>query len=99
MPFDYQGAINAGFSDGDIIDHLWQSEQFDLEGARSAGFTDTQIAQHLSTLGAQEEDKNFFDHVGDFLGGVGTGILWWGCPVRCLWRRQRIGFFCHLSYS
>ena len=60
MPFDYQGAIAEGYSDTEIIDHLMGGNQFDLQGARNEGYSDAEIAQHLSTLGAQEEDKNFY---------------------------------------
>ena len=48
--FDYQGAIDAGYSDSDIIDHLLPNRAFDIEGARNAGYSDEAIARHLSTM-------------------------------------------------
>ena len=76
MGYDYSSAIEAGLTDSQIAEFLSQEYgNYNIEAARQAGLSDTQIAQFLSQYELeQEEDKNIFDHVGDFLGGVGTGI-------------------------
>ena len=76
MGYDYSSAIEAGLTDSQIAEFLSQEYgNYNIEDARQAGLSDGQIAQFLSQYEPeQEEDKNIFDHVGDFLGGVGTGI-------------------------
>lgn len=48
MPFDVQGARNAGYNDAEIVEHLAVGNpNFDLAGARSAGYDDAEILGHL----------------------------------------------------
>lgn len=48
MPFDVQGARDAGYSDAEIAEHLARkSARFDLEGAKRAGYSDAEIIDHL----------------------------------------------------
>src|SRR6188768_1349226 len=48
--FDYEGALNAGYSDDEIMGHLAESNpKFDIQGAREAGYSPQEINQHLST--------------------------------------------------
>lgn len=52
--FDYQGALDAGYSEEEINQHLQkkskkQSGNFDYEGAKAAGYTDDEIATHLAS--------------------------------------------------
>jgi hypothetical protein len=43
MPFDYEGAKAAGYSDGEIATFLGQQANFDLDGAVKAGYKATDI--------------------------------------------------------
>jgi hypothetical protein len=52
MPFDLEGARQAGYSDAEIADHLASQSKFDSAGARKAGYSDTDIIQHLSAFDA-----------------------------------------------
>ena len=75
MPFDYNSAISDGATDQQIAEFLSEKHNWDLNSALQDGATHQQAAQWLAQYEPeQEEDKNIFDHVGDFLGGVGTGI-------------------------
>lgn len=51
MGFDIEGARKAGYSDGEIADHLAQSAGFDAAGARKAGYSDADILKHLAGPG------------------------------------------------
>ncbi len=46
--FDIDAARKAGYSDGEIADHLAPSRKFDVGQARKAGYSDGEIIQHLS---------------------------------------------------
>jgi hypothetical protein len=51
MPFDVQGAKDAGYSDADIAGFMAQQRpDFDYQGAKKAGYSDDEIASHLSSL-------------------------------------------------
>jgi hypothetical protein len=52
MPFDIEGARQAGYTDAEIADHLSTQSKFDVAGARTAGYSDTDIVQHLSAFEA-----------------------------------------------
>lgn len=52
MPFDVEGARQAGYSDAEIADHLAAQTKFDAAGARTAGYSDTDIIKHLSAFEA-----------------------------------------------
>lgn len=52
MPFDIDGARQAGYSDAEIADYLSSQSKFDATGARTAGYSDTDIIQHLSSFDA-----------------------------------------------
>lgn len=52
MPFDIEGARQAGYTDAEIADHLSQQSKFDVAGARTAGYSDADIIQHLSAFDA-----------------------------------------------
>jgi hypothetical protein len=52
MPFDIEGARQAGYTDAEIADHLSTQSKFDVAGARSSGYTDADIIQHLSAFDA-----------------------------------------------
>lgn len=52
MPFDIEGARQAGYTDAEIADHLSQESKFDVAGARSAGYNDADIIKHLSAFDA-----------------------------------------------
>ncbi len=47
MPFDIQGARQAGYSDAEIADEIAKGSQFDTAGAREAGYTDAEIISEL----------------------------------------------------
>jgi hypothetical protein len=50
MPFDIDGARQAGYGDDQIEAHLSsQHPNFDFEGAKNAGYTLDQISAHLTT--------------------------------------------------
>lgn len=52
MPFDIEGARQAGYSDAEIADHLSTESKFDAAGARAAGYADGDIIKHLSAFDA-----------------------------------------------
>jgi hypothetical protein len=52
MPFDIEGARQAGYTDAEIADHLSTQSKFDVAGARSAGYNDADIIKHLSSFDA-----------------------------------------------
>ena len=47
MPYDIEGARNAGLSDAEINDYLASKYKYNLAGAREAGVPDTEILNHL----------------------------------------------------
>jgi hypothetical protein len=49
MAFDYEGAINAGYTPAQIADYLAKQNNFDIAGARKTGYDDFQIITHLNT--------------------------------------------------
>ncbi len=51
MPFDVQGARDAGYSNDEIVGYLIKrrGKDFDLQGARSAGWDDEEIIHYLDT--------------------------------------------------
>lgn len=52
MPFDIEGARQAGYTDAEIAGHLADQNKFDVAGARAAGYSDADIIQHLSAFDA-----------------------------------------------
>ncbi|MDP1542410.1 MAG: hypothetical protein Q8L99_04595 [Polycyclovorans sp.] len=48
MEFDVEGARKAGYSDGEIAEHLSKNRKFDSDGARKAGYSDSEIVSHLT---------------------------------------------------
>jgi hypothetical protein len=50
MPFDVNGAINAGYTPAEIADHLGEEKKFDVAGARASGYTNDEIISHLSEI-------------------------------------------------
>ena len=56
--FDYEGAVKAGYSDEEIIDHLASSHpDFDVNEAYRSGYSSKEINQHLSTREKPEPKK------------------------------------------
>jgi hypothetical protein len=49
MAFDFEGAIAAGYSVGEINDYLSKQYNFDVSGAKKAGYSDDEILEHLIT--------------------------------------------------
>lgn len=47
MNFDIKGAMDAGYSEQDVINFLAQKKGFDALAARNAGYSDAEILQHL----------------------------------------------------
>lgn len=50
--FDVEGARRAGYSDGEILQHLAPSVKFDITGALKAGYQPTEVLGHLQTNAA-----------------------------------------------
>lgn len=48
MPFDINGARQAGYTDDEIADHLAKQSDFDIQKARQSGYSSGEILQHLS---------------------------------------------------
>lgn len=48
MPFDVEGAKAAGYSDGEIADHLATTNNFDAATARQSGYSDPELIAHLA---------------------------------------------------
>ena len=47
MPFDYNAARNAGYSDDEIASFLGNERKFDVAGARKSGYSSQEIIKHL----------------------------------------------------
>ena len=62
MPFDVNGALEAGYSPAEIADHLGEQRKFDVAGARKEGYSDNEIIGHLAGLSASKKEEG--------LGGV-----------------------------
>ncbi len=66
MTFDYAGAVNAGYSDEEIVGHLASSNSdFDVEGAVRAGYSYGEIAQYLADRPVDSSQKSW-----DVWGGI-----------------------------
>lgn len=46
--FDYQGAMQQGYSQDEILDFLVEQRKFNVQGARDAGYSDQEIIEFLS---------------------------------------------------
>lgn len=57
MAFDVEGARKAGYSDGEIVDHLASERKFDAAGARQSGYSDTELLTHLAEPAKAAEPK------------------------------------------
>lgn len=54
MAFDYEGALNAGYSDEEISDYLSKKYEYDIEGALNSGYSHAEINQYLIGKEPQE---------------------------------------------
>ena len=57
MPFDVNGALEAGYSPAEIADHLGEQRKFDVAGARKEGYSDNEIIGHLAGLSASKKEE------------------------------------------
>lgn len=74
IDFDVAGAIKAGHSKQDIVNHLGEEAGFDVTGARNAGYTEDQILRELMGKPEpvpQKESPEAFGMV-----GAGTGAMY-----------------------
>lgn len=72
MPFDIQGAKQAGYSDAEILPYLAKDHpQFDLAGAKKAGYSDTDVISFLTTYKPPPTSNAGMDMVGRLARGVG----------------------------
>lgn len=56
--FDYEGALQAGYSDEEILDHLVSSHpDFDVNGAFTSGYSSKEINEHLSSRQKPEKKE------------------------------------------
>ena len=55
MPFDVNGARQAGYSDDEILQHLAASGKFDVGGAQKAGYSPQEILDHFAAPSAPAE--------------------------------------------
>lgn len=56
--FDYQGAIEAGYNDEEILDHLVKSHpDFDVNGAFGSGYSSKEINDYLSTRAIPKKEE------------------------------------------
>lgn len=58
MPFDVNGALEAGYSPAEIADHLGEQKKFDVAGARKEGYSDNEIIGHLAGLSASKKEES-----------------------------------------
>jgi hypothetical protein len=59
MPFDVQGALNAGYSPAQIADEVGKAAGFDTGAARQHGYTDDQIIKELAAPTKGPRDSSF----------------------------------------
>ena len=74
IDFDVAGAIKAGHSKQDIVNHLGEESGFDVTGARNAGYTEDQILRELMGKPEpvpQKESPGAFGMI-----GAGTGAMY-----------------------
>ena len=73
MAFDVKGALEAGYTEGDIAAFLAEQNNFDLSGALSSGYTTTDVVSFLS----ERENTTVLGALGEagkrLAGGVATG--------------------------
>lgn len=56
--FDYEGAVKAGYSDEEILDHLVSSHpDFDVNSAFNSGYSSKEINEHLSSRQKPEKKE------------------------------------------
>jgi hypothetical protein len=74
MPFDYEGAKEAGFTDQQIAEHLAPKNDFDLSGALSSGFGYEDIVPHLLSKSNDPEEPTTLGQVGETLKAIPRGF-------------------------
>ena len=75
MPFDYEGAKEAGFTDQQIAEHLAPRNDFDLSGAVAAGFGYEKILPHLlEKEGTSTPETTALGQVGETLKAIPRGF-------------------------
>ena len=74
MPFDYEGAKEAGFTDQQIAEHLAPKNDFDLSGALSSGFGYEDIVPHLLSKSNDPEEPTVLGQVGETLKAIPRGF-------------------------
>lgn len=74
IDFDVAGAIKAGHSKQDIVNHLGGESGFDVTGARNAGYTEDQILRELVGKPEPVPEKESPEAFGMI--GAGTGAMY-----------------------
>jgi hypothetical protein len=70
--FDYQGALDAGYSDEEIMSHLSEKHpSFDMEAAAESGYSPQEINQYLSTY---QRKKSPQEKAGRLAAQYGLGV-------------------------
>lgn len=87
MPtFDYKAALEAGYNEDEILDHLSSSNpHFDVKGAFNSGYSLDEITQHLPSAANQpKEERTPTEKGARILGQYGLGALE-GSPLGLLY--------------
>lgn len=76
MPYDYQGAINAGANQNDVINYMSGQTNYDAQGAIKAGANPTDVMKYMSNLpiGNQQQPQQpsgngIINNIGGFFAG------------------------------
>ena len=75
MPFDVNGALNAGYTPAEIANHLGEEKKFDVNAARKSGYTDDEIINHLAETAAPKKEEGV-------LGSLQKGAEQFGSTAR-----------------
>lgn len=76
MPFDIDGARQAGYSDSDIAGFMaQQNPKFDYQGAKASGYSDSEIVSGLSTM--QPSSSPISDSVNNAANAEGSTLGNW----------------------
>jgi hypothetical protein len=76
MPFDYKSAIDAGYSEDEVLDYLSSSRpDFDVKGALGSGYSLQEVSDHLSSQPAKEKEKGALEKGARVAGQYALGAI------------------------
>jgi len=72
--FDYQGALAEGYTDDEIMQHLFKKKPtFDVQGALDEGYSSQEINQHLLSEPKKKKERSLLEKSGRIAGQFALG--------------------------